>query len=71
MIKNILNEKIISLGNSCSVDIRLAYKDAPIYIAHYVFKDITSFVLNKLCKNDGNFDSIFSKLKNYDPSDLI
>ena len=70
VIKNILNEIIPSLEDCCSVNLdNFLYKEAPIFIAHYVFKDIINYVEKKLCADGGNFNSIFDKWYNSDPND--
>ena len=70
VIKNILNEIIPSLENNCSINLgNFLYKEAPIFIAHYVFKDITNYVEKKLIIIDGNFNSIFDKWYDSDPND--
>ena len=70
VIKNILNEIIPSLENNCGLELgNFSYKDAPIFIAHYVYKDITNYVEKKLTTIDGNFNSIFNKWQFCDPND--
>jgi len=71
VIKNILNKIISSLENNCVVNIgKFSYKKAPIFIAHYVYKDITNYVEKKLIKIDGNFTGIFSKWYFSDPDNV-
>lgn len=68
VIKNILNE-IIPTVEYCSVNLgNFLYKEAPIFIAHYIFKDITNYVEKKLCADGGNFNSIFNNKYNSDPN---
>lgn len=70
VIKNILNKIIPSLKNNCSFNLdNFSYKEAPIFIAHYIFKDIINYVEKKLITIDGNFNSIFKKWFKSDPND--
>ena len=46
------------------------FNKTPIFIAHYVYKDITNYVEKKLITYEGNFNSIFSKWNFTDPDNL-
>lgn len=71
IIKNIFNKIIPSIKNNCSFNLgNFSYKKAPIFIAHYIYKDITNYVEKKLITIDGNFNSIFKKWYNSDPNDI-
>jgi hypothetical protein len=72
IIKNIFNKIISSLGKRCGTDMKNRnYNDAPIFMAHYVYKGISQYVEKKLCTNGGNLNSIFSnKWVNLKPCDI-
>lgn len=64
--KDIFNTIIVNPISSCVVrfnfdDIdKIHYKNCPLFIAHYVYKCISSFVERKCCKDDLNMNSIFT-----------
>lgn len=64
--KDIFNNIIANPKPGCGVQFnfddinKIHYKNCPLFIAHYVYKCISSFVEKKCCKNDGNFNSIFT-----------
>ena len=70
VIKNIWNQIIPSLENKCGFFKNFSYNKAPIFIAHYVFKDIKNYVERKLCADDGNFNLIFNKYYDSDPKTI-
>ena len=63
--KNIKNKIIPSLTANCMYKINLKYKEANLYLAHYIFKDVTNFIERKLSYNDGNFKNLFRDILNY------
>ena len=64
--KNIFNEIIVNPIPGCGVQFncddidKIHYKNCPLFIAHYVYKSISNFVERKCCKDDGNFNSLFT-----------
>ena len=56
--KNINNELCQNIMNQ---KINLKYNESPVFLAHYVYKCISSAVNKKFIHSDGNFDSIFKK----------
>ena len=71
IIKNMFNEIIPSIENNCSINLNepISYKKAPMFIAHYVYKDITTYVEKKIIIGDLNFNGIFNKWYDSDPND--
>lgn len=69
--KNIFNIKIkYNLSPTSRISNR-DYTIAPLYLAHYVFKDIKTFVENKLIRYDQNFKYIYGKKINYEQKKQI
>ena len=76
--KNILNEFTYSTEHKSDSGFLISecgeprgttinFQNAPVYLAHYLYKDIFLYVDRKLCLDDGNFSSLFAKWKYLDP----
>lgn len=68
IMKNIFNKILPDIRKTSRQTVRLnnmgfILNETPIFIAHYVYKDINYYVEKKLITYDGNFNIIFSKKK--------
>ena len=62
--KNIKNKNISYLLSNCVHNINIKYNEAKIYLAHFVFKDINTFIEKKFIICDRNFLNIFRDILN-------